>query len=260
LRAPVSAIIGPLSAFLTILLLIIMLPNVMLTLHAMPPSSMLFLSTMLTTQFVCAYALGGLMGQPSEIRMSMGLESGLRDVPLAAALILTCFDGLPATIVTPAVSVVYILGFSIMIPASFVVLLRTCRMWVYAHLHSDWSSSTGSPSIEKPELLGLRWRDVGMMRPLEGREVKNVERLSHVLPFRAEFTPTEWAGFGINDLQENDYVHAGETFFVLEIPTEEELPAKRSSTLGMLFPRIAVCGIGFSGRRRGKRQMGTALT
>eukprot|EP00966_Prymnesium_polylepis_P176446 4084107-Prymnesium_polylepis.1 len=35
----------------------------------------------------------------------------------------------------------------------------------------------------------------------EGREVKNVERLSHVLPFRAEFTPTEWAGFGINDLQ-----------------------------------------------------------
>eukprot|EP00966_Prymnesium_polylepis_P124851 2887567-Prymnesium_polylepis.1 len=42
---------------------------------------------------------------------------------------LTCFDGLPSTIVTPAVSTAYAQGLAITIPAAVTVLARTvlCR-------------------------------------------------------------------------------------------------------------------------------------
>jgi len=192
------------------------------------------------------------MGQREDIRMSMALESGLRDVPLAAALILTCFDGLPATIITPALSIVYVLGYTVALPGSLTTLFRTVQMW---RSEEAWSDANNSIKEATPVILGLQWADVGKMRPVQGREIKN-QRLEHVLPFRSEFTAAEWVGFGIDNLQENDFIQSGEVYFKLEMPTIEASPAKRSSMIGMLFPRVAVCGFG---RQKGKRQMGMAL-
>jgi len=243
-RQPVRAAIGPAGASLVLVMAVLQMPNFLLAMQAMPPRSILLLCSLFTTQFFFAHLLGGIMGQPKDIRKSMALESGVHDVPLAAALILTCFDGLPATIVTPAVSIVYILGFTVSLPGSIIVLVLTAQTW---RNEKAWRDAHNAYTLPSPLILGLKWVDVGNVRPPEGREIKN-PRLEHVLPFRREFTVAEWVGFGVQDLQENDFIQSGEAYFKFEVG--EEATAQRSSTFGMLFPSFDVCGL------RGRRQAG----
>ena len=127
LRRPLQMILGPVAAIFVGTVATVQLPNVFRILSIAPLRGLLLLMLLPVSQFAFAYTLGYLMGQPRPFRMSMGLELGLRDVPIAGAIIITCFDGLPDTIITPAVAVCYVQGMIIILPSAVTALVHACR-------------------------------------------------------------------------------------------------------------------------------------
>ena len=66
------------------------------------------------------------------------------------------------------------------------------------------------------DVIGLgrvKWQDVGPTRPVEGRELFNIE-LSNSLAFQREsFTEDEWRKFGIEDLRIDDFIKSEKKYF-----------------------------------------------
>ena len=55
-------------------------------------------------------------------------------------------------------------------------------------------------------------QDLGAHKPLEGRELFNVE-LANALTFKANFTEDEWRAFGITDLRVDDFIKSEKKWF-----------------------------------------------
>ena len=59
---------------------------------------------------------------------------------------------------------------------------------------------------------GLRWKEAGTELPANGKELSN-EKLSKALRSKVEFTAVEWEDFGINELQMDHCIRAGDKYF-----------------------------------------------
>ena len=60
--------------------------------------------------------------------------------------------------------------------------------------------------------FGLNWKEVGAAKPAHGDELTNA-KLSAALKRKTVFTEDEWKGFGIEDLQMEQVVNAGDKYF-----------------------------------------------
>ena len=66
---------------------------------------------------------------------------------------------------------------------------------------------------QSKQILGLMWHRIGDKKPTgEGRELKN-SKLARELTFKTEFTQAEWDAFGVQDLDQEDFIQAGNSFF-----------------------------------------------
>eukprot|EP00964_Phaeocystis_antarctica_P152185 scaffold119983_cov57-Phaeocystis_antarctica.AAC.2 len=100
-------------------------------------------------------------------------------------------------------------------------------------------------SVRKPPLRprprpasGLRWQDVHE-QPSAGVELTSTE-LAAALETKTEFTPEEWAAFGIADLQFDHFIKVGGTYYQpFEIP-EGFRPSVRSQTGARVLGRTPV--------------------
>ena len=64
---------------------------------------------------------------------------------------------------------------------------------------------------------GLKWQNIGLFRPSEGRHLTSPE-LAAALQTKVEFTEEELARFGISDVQMDDFIKSGSSFFQPEQP------------------------------------------
>ena len=90
---------------------------------------------------------------------------------------------------------------------------------------SPGGAAGGAPSSQAAA-SGLRWKNIGDSRPMEGRELKNPE-LANALQTKTEFTPDEWDDFGIGDVRENDFVNSRNTYFTPAPPKKNYWGALR---------------------------------
>ena len=90
---------------------------------------------------------------------------------------------------------------------------------------SPGGAAGGAPSSQAAA-SGLRWKNIGDSRPMEGRELKN-PKLANALQTKTEFTPDEWDDFGIGDVRENDFVNSRNTYFTPAPPKKNYWGALR---------------------------------
>ena len=62
---------------------------------------------------------------------------------------------------------------------------------------------------------GRKWKMAGAEKPTQGRELSDSELATALEEGRAEFTQKEWEAFGIDDLRSDDFIKAGDSFFVM---------------------------------------------
>jgi uncharacterized membrane protein YgcG len=67
-------------------------------------------------------------------------------------------------------------------------------------------------SKERQAALGLQWVETGNIEPDGGRRLQN-SKLADALSRQNEFTTEEWKEFGISDLQDSDFIQAGDAYF-----------------------------------------------
>ena len=84
-------------------------------------------------------------------------------------------------------------------------------------------------------LAGLRWQRL-TRKPEEGRERSN-SKLAQALADKLEFLQHEWAAFGINDLQQGDFILSGDSYFTpceapdLQKPGQGDHPVLREDVI-----------------------------
>jgi hypothetical protein len=76
--------------------------------------------------------------------------------------------------------------------------------------------SRGQGAVAQQQLLcagtdGLKWQDAGVTRP-KGAELTN-PKLADALTRKTHFTMEQWAAFGIENLQVDQYIKSGESYF-----------------------------------------------
>ena len=84
---------------------------------------------------------------------------------------------------------------------------------------------------------GRKWKMAGAEKPTQGRELSNSELATALEEGRAEFTQKEWEAFGIDDLRSDDFIKAGDSFFVTDNsylgPSEIEFTQGEWNALGI---------------------------
>jgi len=90
---------------------------------------------------------------------------------------------------------------------------------------SPGGAADGAPASQAAA-SGLRWKNIGDSRPMEGRELKN-PKLANALQTKTEFTPDEWDDFEIGDVRENDFVNSRNTYFTPAPPKKNYWGALR---------------------------------
>jgi len=98
-------------------------------------------------------------------------------------------------------------------------------------------------SGEDLPVLGLKWQCAGIVEPITGRLLEN-EALANALSAKLEFTPQEWATFGMADLHIDDYVKSemdcvSSYFKVVPAPQQvatEHKTQKEKKTLRQMQP------------------------
>lgn len=78
--------------------------------------------------------------------------------------------------------------------------------------------ANGAPSSQAAA-SGLRWKNIGASRPVEGRELEN-SQLADALQTKTEFTPDEWDNFEIANVRENDFVKSRNNYFMPALPAK----------------------------------------
>ena len=64
-----------------------------------------------------------------------------------------------------------------------------------------------------PGAKGRRqWQNVGTTKPTTGRELSN-SKLATELQRKLDFTPEEWGSYGIADVDADDFIKAGDSYF-----------------------------------------------
>ena len=103
-------------------------------------------------------------------------------------------------------------------------------------------------SFAKPNesALGLKWQDVGTIRPLEGRELSNPD-LAFALTRSTNFKKEDWDAVGITDLRSTDFIKAGASYFKPS-ECEDERPG-HVWYMGMKFDVSQMCADGKSNPR-----------
>jgi len=78
--------------------------------------------------------------------------------------------------------------------------------------HKHRALAPWGTALESIKASGLRWRNVGAVRPALGRALANAA-LEGALSSKQTFTQAEWDAFGIEDLRPDDWIQSGSLYF-----------------------------------------------
>jgi hypothetical protein len=76
--------------------------------------------------------------------------------------------------------------------------------------------------FEETPALGLKWRNVGVTEPTQGRGLTN-PGLARALIRKLKLTQDEWEIFGLYDLQRDDFIKSGDSYFQPEAPEDQDV-------------------------------------
>ncbi|KAL1520106.1 hypothetical protein AB1Y20_023579 [Prymnesium parvum] len=127
--AKLRVLLSPIAVAVVAFILVSLIPTLAEACTAIPLQGLILLALLPLVQFASAYLIGVWMGQPPPRRLSMGLELGLRDVPLASSVALTSFDGLPRSTIALTVAVIQLQALCIVIPILIVAIVRLPMLW-----------------------------------------------------------------------------------------------------------------------------------
>ena len=98
--------------------------------------------------------------------------------------------------------------------ARITIDIDDCVWWI---LNREW-----------PPASGLKWNDIGSIRPAQGRDITNLApELTKALKFQNNFTQQEWDSFGIRSLDMDDFIRSADSYFKPAHADRREQPPER---------------------------------